>query len=113
MMIQASSIRSVAERGEPDMPIESRRTNGKTRIAWVDYAKGFCIIMVVMMRSTLGVGNALGGQGFLHAVVAFAAGDVAAPRVRQKRRVADLLGLVRAGRVARRCCAWRRKRIHL
>lgn len=25
------------------------------RVAWVDYAKGFCIIMVVMMHSTLGV----------------------------------------------------------
>ena len=25
------------------------------RIDWVDYAKGFCIVMVVMMHSTLGV----------------------------------------------------------
>ena len=25
------------------------------RVDWVDYAKGFCIIMVVMMHSTLGV----------------------------------------------------------
>ncbi len=25
------------------------------RIDWVDYAKGFCIIFVVMMHSTLGV----------------------------------------------------------
>ena len=42
------------------------------RVAWVDYAKGICIIMVVMMHSTLGVGAAGGGEGFLHAVVAFA-----------------------------------------
>jgi uncharacterized membrane protein YcfT len=42
------------------------------RIAWVDYAKGICIVMVVMMHSTLGVGVAAGGEGFLHTVVAFA-----------------------------------------
>jgi uncharacterized membrane protein YcfT len=42
------------------------------RIAWVDYAKGICIVMVVMMHSTLGVGIAAGGEGFLHYLVAFA-----------------------------------------
>jgi uncharacterized membrane protein YcfT len=42
------------------------------RVAWVDYAKGICIVMVVMMHSTLGVGEAAGGEGFLHHVVAFA-----------------------------------------
>ncbi len=42
------------------------------RVAWVDYAKGICIIMVVMMHSTLGVGTAAGGEGFLHYLVAFA-----------------------------------------
>jgi uncharacterized membrane protein YcfT len=30
------------------------------RVDWVDYAKGFCIIMVVMMHSTLGVEAAAG-----------------------------------------------------
>jgi uncharacterized membrane protein YcfT len=54
------------------MSIDSLPPNGKVRVAWVDYAKGFCIIMVVMMHSTLGVGNVLHGQGFLHPVVAFA-----------------------------------------
>jgi uncharacterized membrane protein YcfT len=42
------------------------------RVAWVDYAKGICIVMVVMMHSTLGVGVAAGGEGFLHSLVAFA-----------------------------------------
>jgi uncharacterized membrane protein YcfT len=42
------------------------------RVDWVDYAKGICIVMVVMMHSTLGVGMAAGGEGFLHTVVAFA-----------------------------------------
>ncbi|MEX0751542.1 MAG: acyltransferase family protein [Xanthobacteraceae bacterium] len=42
------------------------------RVAWVDYAKGFCIVMVVMMHSTLGVGAAAGGEGFMHALVEFA-----------------------------------------
>jgi uncharacterized membrane protein YcfT len=31
------------------------------RIDWVDIAKGFCIVMVVMMHSTLGV-EAVTGQ---------------------------------------------------
>ena len=42
------------------------------RIPWVDYAKGVCIILVVMMHSTLGVGEAAGGEGFMHYVVEFA-----------------------------------------
>jgi uncharacterized membrane protein YcfT len=42
------------------------------RVDWADYAKGFCIIFVVMMHSTLGVGNAMGQEGWLHSVVAFA-----------------------------------------
>ena len=42
------------------------------RVDWVDYAKGFCIVFVVMMHSTLGVGNAVGHEGWLHSVVAFA-----------------------------------------
>jgi uncharacterized membrane protein YcfT len=42
------------------------------RLDWVDYAKGICIIMVVMMHSTLGVEAAAGREGFMHAVVEFA-----------------------------------------
>jgi uncharacterized membrane protein YcfT len=42
------------------------------RIDWVDYAKGICIVLVVMMHSTLGVGQAAGGEGWLHTVVEFA-----------------------------------------
>ncbi len=54
------------------MPTAMMPPNSENRVAWVDYAKGFCIIMVVMMHSTLGVGDAMGGKGFLHPVVAFA-----------------------------------------
>src|SRR3954469_7674529 len=43
-----------------------------TRIDWVDYAKGICIIMVVMMHSVLGVETAAGDTGFMHAFVVFA-----------------------------------------
>ncbi len=42
------------------------------RVDWVDYAKGFCIVFVVMMHSTLGVEGAAGREGFMHALVAFA-----------------------------------------
>jgi uncharacterized membrane protein YcfT len=43
-----------------------------TRIDWVDYAKGICIVMVVMMHSVLGVELAAGQTGFMHILVAFA-----------------------------------------
>jgi uncharacterized membrane protein YcfT len=42
------------------------------RVAWVDYAKGFCIVMVVMMHSTLGVEEAAGEESWMGALVAFA-----------------------------------------
>lgn len=42
------------------------------RVDWVDYAKGICIVMVVMMHSVLGVEAAAGETGFMHAVVMFA-----------------------------------------
>ena len=42
------------------------------RIDWVDYAKGICIVMVVMMHSVLGVEAAVGQTGFMHYLVAFA-----------------------------------------
>jgi len=38
----------------------------------VDYAKGICIVMVVMMHSVLGVELASGQTGFMHILVAFA-----------------------------------------
>src|SRR6201993_3483248 len=50
-------------------------TNGTqaiTRVDWVDYAKGICIVMVVMMHSVLGVEQAAGQTGFMHLVVMFA-----------------------------------------
>ncbi|MEO1065932.1 MAG: acyltransferase family protein [Pseudomonadota bacterium] len=58
-MANASAIRSA-------MPMDGGR------VEWVDYAKGFCIIFVVMMHSTLGVGKAAGEEGWLHYVVEFA-----------------------------------------
>ena len=42
------------------------------RVDWVDYAKGFCIVFVVMMHSTLGVEAALAKVGWLHSLVEFA-----------------------------------------
>lgn len=43
-----------------------------SRIDWVDYAKGICIVMVVMMHSVLGVEAAASRTGFMNAVVEFA-----------------------------------------
>lgn len=52
------------------MTATGTRTEG--RVDWVDYAKGICIVMVVMMHSVLGVELAAGQTGFMHAVVMFA-----------------------------------------
>src|SRR4051812_19463899 len=45
---------------------------GAPRVDWVDYAKGFCIVMVVMMHSTLGVEAAAGQTSWMAHLVAFA-----------------------------------------
>lgn len=45
---------------------------GQRRFEWVDAAKGLCIIMVVLMHSTLGVEKALGQTTWLHKVVDWA-----------------------------------------
>jgi len=42
------------------------------RVEWVDYAKGICIILVVMMHSTLGVEKALGAASWLHPFIEWA-----------------------------------------
>jgi uncharacterized membrane protein YcfT len=47
-------------------------TNATYRIDWVDYAKGICIILVVMMHSTLGVEKAIGQTGYLHDFIEWA-----------------------------------------
>lgn len=43
-----------------------------SRVAWVDYAKGWSIVLVVTMHSALGVGLAVDDIGWLHPIVAFA-----------------------------------------
>jgi uncharacterized membrane protein YcfT len=57
--------------GTPAVPQKSGPARSG-RIDWVDYAKGICIIMVVMMHSVLGVELAAGQTGFMHVVVTFA-----------------------------------------
>jgi uncharacterized membrane protein YcfT len=57
----------------PEQPaLSTTFTPPPGRVDWVDTAKGFCIIMVVMMHSTLGVEAAVGQPGWMHALVAFA-----------------------------------------
>src|SRR5262245_61661943 len=52
--------------------MSSNGTRATSRVGWVDYAKGICIVMVVMMHSALGVESAAGQTGFMHVVVMFA-----------------------------------------
>ena len=56
---------TIAASGLPKAP-------SAARVDWVDYAKGICIVMVVMMHSVLGVEIAAGQTGFMHVAVAFA-----------------------------------------
>ncbi len=51
---------------------QSNRSKQGYRVDWVDYAKGICIILVVMMHSTLGVEKALGETGALNAFIEWA-----------------------------------------
>src|SRR5262245_13636208 len=44
----------------------------RARLDWVDYCKGICIILVVMMHSTLGVEKALGESTWLSGFIAWA-----------------------------------------
>ena len=44
----------------------------KPRVDWVDYAKGICIILVVMMHSTLGVEKAVGDLSWMNGFIAWA-----------------------------------------
>ena len=53
-------------------PAYDNDASARQRIDWVDYAKGLCIVFVVMMHSTLDGGVAAGGEGWLHYLVAFA-----------------------------------------
>src|SRR6202166_4242455 len=60
---------AVTERSAPAAPPAQ---SAPERVGWVDYAKGICIVMVVMMHSVLGVELAAGQTGFMHVLVAFA-----------------------------------------
>jgi uncharacterized membrane protein YcfT len=44
----------------------------RERVAWVDYAKGICILLVVLMHSTLGVEKAAGQLSWLHGFIEWA-----------------------------------------
>jgi uncharacterized membrane protein YcfT len=59
---------AVSERSALSAPAQSPAP----RVDWVDYAKGICIVMVVMMHSVLGTELAAGQTGFMHLLVAFA-----------------------------------------
>lgn len=47
-------------------------TTDTERVDWVDYAKGWCIVLVVMMHSTLGVSEVMGRESVLNDFVAWA-----------------------------------------
>ncbi|HMH98817.1 MAG TPA: acyltransferase family protein [Bradyrhizobium sp.] len=57
---------------ERSAPSTGSAPRAPARIDWVDYAKGICIVMVVMMHSVLGVELAAGQPGFMHWLVMFA-----------------------------------------
>lgn len=63
---------ALRDRFRAGRPLAAPAATADDRVVWFDYAKGICIILVVMMHSTLGVGEAMGGQGFMHTLVAFA-----------------------------------------
>jgi uncharacterized membrane protein YcfT len=69
---ETNSVQTGTEVDRKGTPMIATATLRGKRVDWVDYAKGLCIVMVVMMHSTLGVEAAAGREGWLHALVAFA-----------------------------------------
>ena len=57
---------------ERPAPVMGSALSAPDRVDWVDYAKGICIVMVVMMHSVLGVEAAADQTGFMHLFVMFA-----------------------------------------
>src|ERR1700738_2525790 len=73
--IETDSSDDGASQRRKGTPMTANGTSARPappRIDWVDYAKGICIVMVVMMHSVLGVEAAAGQTGFMHVLVAFA-----------------------------------------
>lgn len=52
--------------------VETIKDETGQRVAWVDIAKGICILLVVMMHSTLGVEKAAGTESGLHGFIEWA-----------------------------------------
>lgn len=52
--------------------MESRQPEHRIRFEWIDYARGLCIVLVVMLYATNWVEDAMGQQGWLDHVVEFA-----------------------------------------
>jgi uncharacterized membrane protein YcfT len=50
----------------------SEGTDRRLRVDWVDYAKGICIILVVMLYVTVGYGEDVNRESWLHPFVHFA-----------------------------------------
>jgi uncharacterized membrane protein YcfT len=64
---------SISTFGKPIAAKDSPAASlAKSRVEWVDYAKGICIILVVLMHSTLGVEKAAGQLTWIHGFIDWA-----------------------------------------
>lgn len=55
-----------------DVGLTAATVAKRNRVAWVDYSKGICIFLVLMLHASTEVSDLRGSQGWLGAVVAFA-----------------------------------------
>jgi uncharacterized membrane protein YcfT len=69
-MIRQATVNEFA-RNDLSLPANASRM-ASSRISWVDYSKGLCIVLVVMMHSTLGVEKAFGEVSYLGQLVEWA-----------------------------------------
>jgi uncharacterized membrane protein YcfT len=64
---------SISTFGKPVVARQSPASSiAQSRVDWVDYAKGICIILVVLMHSTLGVEKAAGQITWIHGFIDWA-----------------------------------------
>lgn len=69
-MLRSTTVNAFSRNDHSLQAIASRMVS--SRVAWIDYAKGLCIVLVVMMHSTLGVEKAFGDVSYLGQLVEWA-----------------------------------------
>jgi uncharacterized membrane protein YcfT len=67
-----STFEQFVDLNRNDVGTATGKATANSRVKWVDYAKGICILLVVLMHSTLGVEKSLNTTSWLSAFIEWA-----------------------------------------